>query len=165
MWTPGPGGAPLSSRALCAGSHLHDTPGFLSCPSGRPPQDRSWLTSLPIFAGKTLPSWGQTLLSQDFELLCRDGSRADVTEWRRCHLARVPAHAVVVRADTDGGLIFRLLNEGQVRRGTTPLKAFPTGAGPSYLPQHGREDSWPDGDTGSLRHPSEKVPHACASED
>ncbi|XP_045859512.1 melanotransferrin isoform X4 [Meles meles] len=63
--------------------------------------------------GKTLPSWGQALRSQDFELLCRDGSRADVTEWRRCHLARVPAHAVVVRADTDGGLMFRLLNEGQ----------------------------------------------------
>ncbi|XP_027812820.2 melanotransferrin isoform X2 [Ovis aries] len=63
--------------------------------------------------GKTLPSWGQALLSQDFELLCRDGTRADVTEWRQCHLARVPAHAVVVRADTDGGLIFRLLNEGQ----------------------------------------------------
>nr|XP_031539100.1 melanotransferrin isoform X2 [Vicugna pacos] len=64
--------------------------------------------------GKTLASWGQVLLSKDFELLCRDGSRADVTEWRRCHLARVPAHAVVVRADTDGGLIFRLLNEGQL---------------------------------------------------
>ncbi|XP_071470991.1 melanotransferrin [Marmota flaviventris] len=63
--------------------------------------------------GKTLPSWGQTLLSKDFELLCRDGSRADVTEWRRCHLARVPAHAVVVRADMDGGLIFKSLNEGQ----------------------------------------------------
>ncbi|XP_012874843.1 PREDICTED: melanotransferrin [Dipodomys ordii] len=63
--------------------------------------------------GKTLPSWGQALQSQDFQLLCRDGSRADVTEWRQCHLARVPAHAVVVRADTDGGLIFRLLNEGQ----------------------------------------------------
>ncbi|XP_058412050.1 melanotransferrin isoform X2 [Diceros bicornis minor] len=63
--------------------------------------------------GKTLPSWGQALLSQDFELLCRDGSRADITEWRRCHLARVPAHAVVIRADMDGGLIFRLLNEGQ----------------------------------------------------
>ncbi|ELW50939.1 Melanotransferrin [Tupaia chinensis] len=63
--------------------------------------------------GRTLPSWGQALLSKDFELLCRDGSRAEVTEWRRCHLARVPAHAVVVRADVDGALIFRLLNEGQ----------------------------------------------------
>ncbi|XP_042759108.1 melanotransferrin [Panthera onca] len=63
--------------------------------------------------GKTLPSWGQALLSQDFQLLCLDGSRADVTEWRRCHLARVPAHAVMVRPDTDGGLVFQLLNEGQ----------------------------------------------------
>ncbi|KAG8511015.1 Melanotransferrin [Galemys pyrenaicus] len=63
--------------------------------------------------GNTLPSWGQTLLSQDFELLCRDGSRAGIAEWRRCHLARVPAHAVVVRPDTEGGLVFRLLNEGQ----------------------------------------------------
>ncbi|XP_053528883.1 melanotransferrin isoform X5 [Artibeus jamaicensis] len=63
--------------------------------------------------GNTLPSWGQALLSQDFKLLCPDGSQADVTEWRRCHLAQVPAHAVVVRADTDGGLIFQLLSEGQ----------------------------------------------------
>ncbi|XP_039106824.1 melanotransferrin [Hyaena hyaena] len=63
--------------------------------------------------GKTLPSWGQALLSQDFQLLCLDGSRADVTEWRRCHLARVPAHAVMVRPDTDGGLVFQMLNEGQ----------------------------------------------------
>ncbi|KAK2489244.1 hypothetical protein MC885_008954 [Smutsia gigantea] len=75
--------------------------------------DYSGAFRFTIFPGKTLPSWGQTLLSRDFKLLCRDGSRADVTEWRRCHLARVPAHAVVVRADADGGLVFRLLNEGQ----------------------------------------------------
>lgn len=86
---------------------------------------------IPIFPGKTLPSWGQALLSEDFELLCRDGTRADVTEWRRCHLARVPAHAVVVRADTDGSLIFRLLNEGQVSSGhPTQLLGV---AGPSHL--------------------------------
>ncbi|XP_068939366.1 melanotransferrin isoform X2 [Petaurus breviceps papuanus] len=65
--------------------------------------------------GKTLSSWGRPLLSRDFQLLCRDGTRAEVTQWRHCHLARVPAHAVVVRADTDGALVFRLLNEGQMR--------------------------------------------------
>lgn len=59
-------------------------------------------------------------MSQDFQLLCRDGSRADVTEWRRCHLARVPAHAVVVRDDMPGDLIFQLLNEGQVRSNAVP---------------------------------------------
>ncbi|XP_036610226.1 melanotransferrin [Trichosurus vulpecula] len=65
--------------------------------------------------GKTLSSWGRPLLSRDFQLLCRDGSRAEVTQWRHCHLARVPAHAVVVRADMDGAIVFRLLNEGQMR--------------------------------------------------
>ena len=105
---------------------VHDTLGSPQAPSqGSFPRTSGILTKphpgqklahdrIPIFPGKTLPSWGQALLSQDFELLCRDGTRADVTEWRQCHLARVPAHAVVVRADTDGGLIFRLLNEGQV---------------------------------------------------
>ncbi|XP_063080383.1 melanotransferrin isoform X3 [Cavia porcellus] len=72
--------------------------------------------------GKTQPSWGKALLSQDFELLCRDGSRASVTEWRRCHLAQVPARAVMVRADMDGKLILQLLGEGQLlfnREGST----------------------------------------------
>ncbi|XP_004835237.1 melanotransferrin isoform X3 [Heterocephalus glaber] len=64
--------------------------------------------------GKTLPSWDKALLSRDFELLCRNGSRASVTEWRQCHLARVPASAVVVRPDMDEKLLFRLLGEGQL---------------------------------------------------
>ncbi|NWZ32442.1 TRFM protein, partial [Asarcornis scutulata] len=65
--------------------------------------------------GKTLSSWAQNLRSQDFQLLCRNGSTADVTEWRTCHLARIPARAVVVRPDTDGTVIFQLLNQGQQR--------------------------------------------------
>uniref|UniRef100_A0A8C6Z2T3 Ovotransferrin n=1 Tax=Nothoprocta perdicaria TaxID=30464 RepID=A0A8C6Z2T3_NOTPE len=63
----------------------------------------------------TAASWAQKLRSRDFQLLCRDGSRADVTEWRTCHLARVPARAVVVRPDTDGTILFQLLNQGQQR--------------------------------------------------
>nr|XP_056707040.1 melanotransferrin [Euleptes europaea] len=63
--------------------------------------------------GSAPPSWAQKLQPRDFQLLCRDGTRAEVTEWRRCHLARVPAHAVVARQDTAGGLVFQLLDQGQ----------------------------------------------------
>uniref|UniRef100_A0A8C3L3F5 Ovotransferrin n=1 Tax=Chrysolophus pictus TaxID=9089 RepID=A0A8C3L3F5_CHRPC len=65
--------------------------------------------------GRTLFAWAQQLRSKDFQLLCRNGSTADVTEWRTCHLARVPARAVVVRPDTDGAAVFQLLNQGQQR--------------------------------------------------
>ncbi|XP_062987783.1 melanotransferrin [Elgaria multicarinata webbii] len=65
--------------------------------------------------GPSRPSWALQLQPGEFQLLCRDGSRAAVTAWRTCHLARVPAHAVVARADTDGGLVFQLLNQGQQR--------------------------------------------------
>lgn len=64
--------------------------------------------------GRTLSTWAQQFRSKDFQLLCRNGSTADVTEWRTCHLARVPARAVVVRPDTDGTAVFQLLNQGQV---------------------------------------------------
>ncbi|NWS72572.1 TRFM protein, partial [Crotophaga sulcirostris] len=65
--------------------------------------------------GESLSLWAQRLRSQDFQLLCRNGNRADVMEWRTCHLARVPARAVVVRPDTDGTVVFQLLNQGQQR--------------------------------------------------
>uniref|UniRef100_A0A8C8S3F0 Melanotransferrin n=1 Tax=Pelusios castaneus TaxID=367368 RepID=A0A8C8S3F0_9SAUR len=65
--------------------------------------------------GQTPSSWAQQLHSSDFQLLCRDGSTAEVTDWRKCHLARVPAHAVVVRPDTNGSLIFQMLKQGQQR--------------------------------------------------
>ncbi|XP_075427275.1 melanotransferrin [Ascaphus truei] len=65
--------------------------------------------------GKNPASWAQDVLSENYQLLCRDGTRVGVSEWRHCNLARVPAHAVVVRPDMDGSLIYRLLNEGQRR--------------------------------------------------
>ena len=68
-------------------SVVHDTLGSPQAPSqGSFPRTSGILTKphpgqklahdrIPIFPGKTLPSWGQALLSQDFELLCRDGIR------------------------------------------------------------------------------------------
>ncbi|NWI56850.1 TRFM protein, partial [Calyptomena viridis] len=65
--------------------------------------------------GESVSLWARGLRSQDFQLLCRDGSTAEVTEWRTCHLARIPARAVAVRPDTDGTVVFQLLNQAQQR--------------------------------------------------
>ncbi|ETE58627.1 Serotransferrin, partial [Ophiophagus hannah] len=68
-------------------------------------------TVIEATVGQAQPSW--TL--EDFQLLCRDGSRAAVSAWRTCHLARVPAHAVITRQDVEGSLIFEVLDQGQQR--------------------------------------------------
>lgn len=34
-----------------------------------------------------------------FELLCTDGQRANVMDYRRCNLAKVPTHAVMARPE------------------------------------------------------------------
>ncbi|XP_056419183.1 melanotransferrin [Hyla sarda] len=73
--------------------------------------------------GKNSASWTKDILSSDYQLLCRDGTRADVTEWKRCNLARVPAHAVVVRSDVDGSLIYKMLHEGQ-QKFNSPSSGF-----------------------------------------
>lgn len=78
------------------------------------PPDVCSTSTFCLVSGRSLSSWAQQLRSQDFQLLCRNGNTADVTEWRTCHLARVPARAVVVRPDTDGTAVFQLLNQGQV---------------------------------------------------
>ncbi|KAK1879574.1 Serotransferrin [Dissostichus eleginoides] len=46
-----------------------------------------------------------------YELLCKDGTRAPIDDYRTCHLARVPAHAVVSRKDAQlADLIWNSLN-------------------------------------------------------
>ncbi|KAE8603728.1 hypothetical protein XENTR_v10014449 [Xenopus tropicalis] len=63
--------------------------------------------------GKNTDSWAREVISSDYQLLCRDGSHADISEWRQCNLARVPAHAVMTRTNTDGSLIYKMLQDGQ----------------------------------------------------
>ncbi|XP_043925554.1 serotransferrin-A-like isoform X2 [Protopterus annectens] len=49
--------------------------------------------------GNNQEIWAKNLKSTDFELLCLDDSRAPVANYRKCYLAKVPAHAVVTRPE------------------------------------------------------------------
>ncbi|XP_063264779.1 ovotransferrin-like [Prinia subflava] len=49
--------------------------------------------------GKNTESWAKDLKMNQFELLCTDGQRANVMDYRRCNLARVPTHAVMARPE------------------------------------------------------------------
>ncbi|RWS21220.1 transferrin-like protein [Leptotrombidium deliense] len=50
--------------------------------------------------GQRNPSWwSRNLIPDDFELLCRDGSRAKFNEFERCNLGKVAANAIVTSKD------------------------------------------------------------------
>lgn len=66
------------------------------------------------FPGNNTDSWAEQLDSREFQLLCSQESRAEVTQYTKCNLARVPSHAVMIRPDTNHHLIFGLLDKAQV---------------------------------------------------
>ncbi|KAL3318700.1 p97 [Cichlidogyrus casuarinus] len=39
--------------------------------------------------------WARNQREDNYELLCADGQRKDVSEWKTCHLSRVPGHTIV----------------------------------------------------------------------
>ncbi|XP_031430070.1 melanotransferrin [Clupea harengus] len=61
--------------------------------------------------------WANGLRSGDYELLCRDGTRARVTEFQRCHLVRVPSRGIAVGNDVDPDQVYNMLMEGQRKSG------------------------------------------------
>ncbi|XP_046884332.1 melanotransferrin isoform X1 [Hypomesus transpacificus] len=61
--------------------------------------------------------WAQGLSSSDYQLLCRDGTRMPVSEYRRCHLVRVPARGIVVRHDISSSLVYQMLKDGLQKSG------------------------------------------------
>lgn len=63
----------------------------------------------------TIPPPFTDNMKADYELLCLDNTRAPIDNYKNCHLARVPAHAVVTRKDPDlTDLIWNSLNSLQV---------------------------------------------------
>uniref|UniRef100_A0A8C4F1M5 Serotransferrin n=1 Tax=Dicentrarchus labrax TaxID=13489 RepID=A0A8C4F1M5_DICLA len=65
--------------------------------------------------GNVLVKWAKPLLSSDYELLCRDGSRAPVSQWNRCHLVRVPFRGIAVGNHITPSVVFTMLKEGLTR--------------------------------------------------
>jgi melanoma-associated antigen p97 len=45
--------------------------------------------------GRNRAEWARNRRSDDYELLCNDGTRKDIDAWRTCNLGLVPSNAVV----------------------------------------------------------------------
>ncbi|XP_047730731.1 inhibitor of carbonic anhydrase-like isoform X2 [Prionailurus viverrinus] len=84
-----------------------------------------------------------------YELLCLDNSQKSVDEYKDCHLAHFPSHAVVARK--VGGkedLIWELLNQAQEHFGKDKSTEFQLFASP-----HGKDLLFTDATDGFLRVP------------
>ncbi|NXG63193.1 TRFE protein, partial [Hemiprocne comata] len=60
----------------------------------------------------------------EYELLCLDGTRQPVDNYKACHWARVPAHAVVARDDSKVDDIWSFLSKAQEKFGVGTSSAF-----------------------------------------
>ncbi|KAI7807691.1 melanotransferrin [Triplophysa rosa] len=74
--------------------------------------------------GNNTEPWAVHLTSREFQLLCSHDSRAEVTQYSRCNMARVPSHAVMVRPDTNHHVIFGLLDKAQAFFGVSSALGF-----------------------------------------
>uniref|UniRef100_A0A4W5JUH2 Transferrin-like domain-containing protein n=1 Tax=Hucho hucho TaxID=62062 RepID=A0A4W5JUH2_9TELE len=96
----------------------------------------SLLSIYPSFPVGSGPVWAKDLKSSDFELLCQDGTTQPVSKFLECHLAKVPAHAVITRPETRKEVVSILL-EQQARFGSTgsdsSFKMFQSGSGSNLL--------------------------------
>ena len=44
--------------------------------------------------------WARNRRSDDYELLCTDGTRKDIDEWANCNLGEIPSNAIVIAGES-----------------------------------------------------------------
>ncbi|KAM7388163.1 hypothetical protein PAMP_024361 [Pampus punctatissimus] len=75
------------------------------------------------------PEWAKPLISSDYELLCRDGTRAPVSQWKTCHLVRIPFRGIVVGNDVNPSVVFTMLSDGLEKSGFSMFSSAAYGGG------------------------------------
>ncbi|KAM9349282.1 transferrin-a [Symphorus nematophorus] len=80
-------------------------------------------TIVPENTGDTRPAWASAVSADDFELICPGKASAPISDYISCHLALVPAHAVVTRPETHDDVV-RILQEQQTKFGTSGTDTF-----------------------------------------
>jgi len=66
--------------------------------------------------GRNHAIWARNRRSDDYELMCKDGRRLNIDRFEECHLATVPANAIVTsssKSSLQKEIIWNLLNYGQ----------------------------------------------------
>ncbi|XP_078012958.1 serotransferrin isoform X1 [Phascolarctos cinereus] len=95
---------------------------------------------------ETLPTAAER---DEFELLCEDNTSRPVNEYRKCHLGKVPANAVVARrVNNKEDLIWNLLSEAQERFGKGKSETFQL-----FGSHHGKDLLFKDSTNRFLRLP------------
>ncbi|KAL5969064.1 Melanotransferrin [Taenia solium] len=78
------------------------------------------VTTFATLLNRNPDYWARNLREDDFELLCPDGRRQNVQDWRNCHLGKVPANTIITaphKTENERLNMWRLLQYGQVYYG------------------------------------------------
>ncbi|XP_039999334.1 transferrin-a [Xiphias gladius] len=93
-------------------------------------------TIVPEYNNVQQPTWARGVQSADYELICPGKGPVPISDFLSCHLAKVPAHAVVTRPDSRSKVV-SILKEQQAMFGNygsdTSFRMFHSERGKNLL--------------------------------